>query len=90
MSSEPHKHSSDRDAQAANGDLLQQVQHYRDVVLQYEAVDDEIDSLLMAHGGKSDQLPPSEMARYRKLAQKRDDLFNEMRLLERVLLDDHD
>ena len=71
-----------------DSDLAQQVQYYRKVVLMYEALDEEIDNLIMAHGGTSEQMPPEDHARYRDLARQRDELLNEMRTLEQQLLDD--
>ena len=50
-----------------DSDILQQVQYYRKVVLMYEALDEEIDTLIMAHGGTSDQMPPEDLTRYRDL-----------------------
>jgi len=70
-------------------DALSQVQAYRKLVLLYEALDTEIDALIMAHGGTSEQMTDADRARYRDLAQKRDEIQNEMRLLEQALnLDD--
>ena len=71
-----------------DSDLLQQVQYYRKVVLMYEALDEEIDALIMAHGGTSDQMPWEDLRRYRDLARQRDELLNEMRTLEQQLLTD--
>ncbi len=71
-----------------DSDLLQQVQYYRKVVLMYEALDEEIDTLIMAHGGTSDQMPWEDLRRYRDLARQRDELLNEMRTLEQQLLTD--
>ncbi|HVU10059.1 MAG TPA: hypothetical protein VHD90_02225 [Phototrophicaceae bacterium] len=71
-----------------DSDILQQVQYYRKVVLMYEALDAEIDSLIMAHGGTSDKMPPADLERYRDLARQRDELHNEMAEIEQKLLDD--
>ncbi len=71
-----------------DSDLLQQVQYYRKVVLMYEALDEQIDALIMAHGGTSDQMPWEDLRRYRDLARQRDELLNEMRTLEQQLLTD--
>lgn len=68
--------------------VLHEVQEYRKIVLMYEATDAEIDKLIMAHGGSSDKMSPDDLARYRHLARQRDELLNEMRLLERRLLSD--
>jgi hypothetical protein len=74
---------------ANNGsDVLHQVQAYRKIVLLYEALDEEIDKLIMEHGGVSENLSPDDLARYRDLARKRDEILNEMRILEQKLLDD--
>lgn len=69
---------------------LDKVQMYRTIVLQYEAVDAEIDALIMAHGGGSEKMTDEGRAHYRELANRRDELLNEMRLLEKQLLDDDD
>jgi hypothetical protein len=71
-------------------DVLHQVQNYRKIVLLYEALDAEIDRLIMQFGGASDNMPPEAMERYRTLARQRDELFNEMRALEQRLLSDDD
>jgi hypothetical protein len=71
-----------------DSDILQQVQYYRKVVLMYEALDEEIDTLIMAHGGTSDGMSPQDLERYRELARQRDELQNEMRAIEQKLLAD--
>lgn len=67
---------------------LYQVQRYRELVLRYEALDAEIDELIMSYGGKMEQMPHEALTRYRALARERDDVQNEMRQLEQLLLDD--
>lgn len=70
-------------------DALREVQKYRKIVLIYEALDEEIDKLIMENGGVSEKMPPEALERYRDLARKRDDVLNEMRVLEQKLqLDD--
>jgi hypothetical protein len=64
------------------------VQRYREIVLQYEALDEAIDALIMAAEGKPENLSPDGFQRYRDLAHQRDELQNEMRWLEQQLLDD--
>ncbi|MEZ4666729.1 MAG: hypothetical protein R3E39_02200 [Anaerolineae bacterium] len=66
-------------------DALQLVQKYQELVLLYESLDKEIDSLIMAYGGASEKMPPEVLSQYRSLAQKRDDTQNEMRELEHEL-----
>jgi hypothetical protein len=63
-------------------DALHQVQKYRKVVLLYEALDKQIDDLIMTYGGFMEKMPPEALARYRELARRRDDVQNEMRALE--------
>jgi hypothetical protein len=66
-------------------DPLHQVQEYRKIVLLYEALDKQIDDLIMAHGGLMENMSPDDLARYRSLANSRDEMQNEMRLLEQAL-----
>ena len=67
------------------GEPLALVQKYQELVLLYEALDKEIDELIMAHGGSSEKIPPEELARYRHLARRRDDIQGEMHELEMEL-----
>jgi len=69
-------------------DLRQQVEDYRRIVLEYEALDEVIDALLASHGGDAQAMSNDELERYRGLARQRDDLFNEIRMLEQTLLHD--
>lgn len=64
---------------------LHRIQEYRKIVLLYEALDREIDDLIMAHGGFPEKMPPEALTRYRELARRRDDLQNEMRSIEQEL-----
>ncbi|MCA9905109.1 MAG: hypothetical protein KC547_14740 [Anaerolineae bacterium] len=67
---------------------FQEVMDYRALVLRYEAIDAEIDQLIMTHGGHSEDMPDADRERYRMLARQRDDLQNEMRAMEQRLLDE--
>lgn len=67
---------------------LRQVQEYRKLVLLYEALDEKIDTLLMEHGGFTKNMPEADLARYHELAHKRDDVQNQMRIMEQDLLND--
>ena len=71
-------------------DALHQVQQYRKTVLLYEALDAEIDQLLAETGGASDNMTEEQRALYRELAAKRDNVHNEMRIMEQALLEDID
>lgn len=74
-----------------NRNSMRMVQEYRRLVIEYETLDKQIDELIMAHGGHSDNMSPDELARYRQLARQRDDIQNEMRALEQELqIDDSD
>lgn len=65
------------------------IEQYQALVARYEALDAEIDDLLMAHGGHTEDLPAADLRRYRALARERDDLESDMRALEQQLnLDD--
>ena len=65
---------------------LRDVQEYRKLVLLYEALDAEIDKLIMAHGGRSEDMPPDDLNRYRELARKRDEVQNDIRVMEQELM----
>lgn len=71
-------------------DLRAEMRRYQQIVLEYEALDKQIDALLMQYGGASENMPPSELQRYRMLARQRDELQNDMRSLEQILLNDAD
>lgn len=71
-------------------DVLHQVQNYRKIVLLYEALDEEIDKLIMEHDGSMENMSEEVRDRYRQLARQRDELHNEMRVMEMRLLDEDD
>ena len=74
-----------------NRDAIHKVQQYRKLVLVYEALDEEIDQLIMANGGHTEDMSPDMLDRYRSLARRRDDVQNDMRNLEQELqIDDDD
>ena len=70
---------------ASEGNQLELVAHYRQLVEAYEAVDTKIDDLVMTKRKKSEDMSADDMRIYRDLANKRSELLNEMRLLERQL-----
>ncbi len=68
---------------------LQDVQAYRDLVLRYEALEQQIDALFAVHRGGTDKMSEEELRRYRALQQQRDELLSEMRVWEqRLSIDD--
>ena len=73
-----------------SNDTQDKVQMYREIVLQYEQLDEQIDALIMAADGMPDKLSPEDLVLYRDLARRRDDLQNEMRWLEQQLMDEDD
>lgn len=66
-------------------DARQQVEEYRQLVLRYEALDEEIDDFLASQGGKLDEMTEADLDHYRQMARQRDDLLNDMRALEHQL-----
>jgi hypothetical protein len=74
-----------------NRNSMRLVQQYRALVSEYESLDKQIDELIAANGGHSENMSPEELGRYRQLARQRDDIQNEMRALELELqIDDSD
>ncbi len=69
--------------QEAGGLLL--IRRYRQLVEAYEALDTEIDDLIMASRGSTDNMSVTSLKQYRELARQRTDLLNDMRLLEQEL-----
>lgn len=73
------------------GNDKHRVQEYRKLVLIYEGLDEQIDTLIMKHGGGTEKMPPDVLTRYRELARKRSEILNEMRILEHQLhIDDEE
>ncbi len=70
---------------ASDKGQLALVAHYRQLVEAYEALDSKIDELIMATGGKSEDMSAENRRLYRKWARQRNEMLNEMRLLERQL-----
>lgn len=68
--------------------IQEQIQQYQNVVQEYERLDREIDTLIMRNGGASRNMSAGDRERYRELAKRRSDLFNQMRVLEQDLLDE--
>lgn len=70
---------------ASDKEQMELVAHYRQLVEAYEALDSKIDELIMANGGKSEDMSAADRRLYRKWARQRNEMLNEMRLLERQL-----
>lgn len=69
-------------------DDLNRLQDYRNLVLQYEEANAQINALFQLHQGGTETMTGDELAHYRQLQHRRDELFNEMRVLEQQLLDE--
>ncbi len=65
--------------------MLQEVTHYNELVQQYHALDEQIDDLIHAHQGHSENMSDESRETYRQLARERDDIFNQMRTMEQTL-----
>jgi hypothetical protein len=65
-------------------DTQQRIQLYRELVLRYEKLDEDIDAYIARHGSV-EQMDSEYLAQYRKLAREREDMQNEMRVLEKQL-----
>lgn len=71
-----------------SGDL-DRIKTYQKLVLDYEALDEEIDNLLAAHRGSTERMSDDDYEHYRELAHRRDEIHNRIKALEReILLDD--
>ena len=60
---------------------------YQALVAAYEALDEQIDSFLASYKGNLDKLDGEDKQHYREMSRQRDELLNEMRLLEQDLFD---
>jgi hypothetical protein len=76
--------------QSGKPNVLDQVQAYQKIVLEYEALDEQIDALLAEHDGATEKMSAETLAQYRALARRRDDVYNQMKALEQQLLDEND
>lgn len=61
------------------------VQQYNKLVLEYEALDEKIDNLIMANDGGTEHMSETDVKQYRQWAQQRTEILNEMRILEQQL-----
>ena len=68
--------------------MLARIQNYRKIVLIYEGLNQQIDKLLMANDGGTENMSDEDLHRYQTMAHQRDELYNEMRSLAQQLFDD--
>lgn len=66
----------------------ERIKVYQQLVAEYEALDQEIDALIMKYDGASKNMPQDVLASYREMARRRSDLRNEMRIMEETLFDE--
>jgi hypothetical protein len=69
-------------------DDVERVQAYKRLVLEYEALDEQIDALLAQHHGATESMPDEAYQHYRELASHRDYVYNQMKRLEREIFPD--
>jgi hypothetical protein len=69
-------------------DAAARVHEYEQSVLEYEALGEQIATLLTSRGGQTENLSDEDYAHYRELADLRDLAYNRMKTLERALLDE--
>jgi hypothetical protein len=67
---------------------LKQVERYRQLVLEYEALDEQIDALLASHNGATEKMSDEDFESYRNLAHRRDYVYNQMKAMEQLVLGD--
>ena len=67
---------------------VERVQVYQRLVLEYEALDEQIDALIAQHHGSTESMPDEAYQRYRELANHRDYVYNQMKRLEREIFPD--
>jgi hypothetical protein len=76
------------DDRRSTEDVQARVAQYREVVLEYEAVSEEIARLMDANNGSTENMSDEEFDTYREMAWRRDRLYNQMKWFERRLLED--
>jgi uncharacterized protein involved in exopolysaccharide biosynthesis len=75
-------------AEGGEDDTRRRMARYREVVLRYEQLGAQIDSVLGQQRQEGAQIGEAERAQYRVLARQRDELADELRVLEQQLLGD--
>lgn len=73
-----------------NEPLREQIETYRKLVERYELLNAQIQLLITTakESSASRELSPEDLKRYRQMARERDELFSEMRALQRQLMAD--
>lgn len=71
-------------------DLRDALARYQALVHDYEALDETIDALLASYGGNVDKMEGADKQHYREMFRQRDELLNEMRILEATVINPDD
>jgi hypothetical protein len=69
-------------------EMREQVTRYKELVAKYEALDEQIDALIEAHEGHSENFSEETRERYKLMARERDEIQNLMREMEQELFKD--
>jgi hypothetical protein len=70
-----------------DGALPDNIVRYQQLVAVYEALDKQIDVLLASYKGRLDKMEGADKQNYRDMFRQRDEVLNEMRVLEQDLFD---
>lgn len=75
-------------AEDAEDDTRSRITRYRELVLRYESIHHDITQLLHQYQGGTEHMVDADRQRYREMAHQRDELVNEIRMLEQQLMDE--
>ncbi len=64
------------------------VEQYKQLVLEYEELDEQIDALLTANDGGTETMSDDDYRRYRELRDHRDEIHSQIKRLEIELFDE--
>lgn len=67
---------------------LQQAAQYQQLVEKYESLNDHIQKMLDNVGGDTRKFSPEAFQQYRLVARERDEVFNEVRVLQQQWMDE--
>lgn len=71
-----------------SGSAQRGISRYQQLLDRYQVLSHIIEGLLQKHSGGPELMSMDELTQYRTVAQERDEIVNEMRLLEQELFDD--
>lgn len=70
-------------------DAQEQAQHYQNLIAEYEGLSQQIQALLDANAGHTENLAEADMLKYRQLAKRRDELYDQIKSIEASWLDEN-